>query len=348
MLPRRPDVTLVIDVANILFRVASVQTSGYQKSQGNLADLDPEDLVGLCMHISLQSIAKWYKLYKPDFVVFAFEGGDNWRKSYTKEHNLIRQYKGNRVVDPAMAHYYELIASFKETMSNHTSICCLAIPGMEADDAIAAYSQLTEGTGEEVVIISGDRDFTQLLKMGHVKLVEPDRGKLRNTPDDKEYQPDIDYWLFLKCIRGDSGDNVPSAYPRVRETRIKEAYADPYARVNFMNESWVDEHKVTRRVGDLFEHNQVLMDLAKQPLPLREHLLLTTAQQVADIKHYSHFHFLRFLGKFKLTRVAEEANRFVDLFSNNQRFLNGSKERKEPPAQAFNSAPAKQPEGLIF
>lgn len=323
MLARKPDHTLIVDVSNLLFRVASVQKATNEHARG----ATPETLVGLCMHISLLSIARWYAKFKPDFVVFAFEGGTNWRKQYTKEHDLRRQYKATRVVDPEMWHFYELIDSFKETMGKHTSICCISVPGMEADDVIGAYCQLTHETTEKVTILSGDRDFTQLLKMPHVKLVEPDKGKYRNTPDDKEYQPDIDYWLFLKCVRGDSGDNVPSAYPKVRETKIKEAFADPFKRVNFMNERWVDEHGVEHRVGDLFEHNRVLMDLEAQPDDLRCELLEGVVAQVGSISSYSHFHFLKFLGKYKLEEVAKGMHKFIDLLSNNQRFLNGSKSR---------------------
>lgn len=342
---RKPDTTLLVDVSNLLFRVAAVQ----KVSNPFARDAAPEDLVGLCMHISLLSIAKWYNKFRPDFVIFAFEGGDNWRKEYTKEHNIRRQYKANRVVDPEMAHFYELMASFKETMTKHTSICCLSVPKMEADDAIAAYCQITEGTGENVVIISGDRDFVQLLKMPHVKLVEPDKGKLRNTVDDKEYQADLDYWLFLKCVRGDSGDNVPSAFPKVWETKIKEAYADPFKRVNFMNTRWVDENKTDNRVGDLFEHNRVLMDLTAQPDALRVELLEAVVEQVGALGTYSHFHFMRFLGKYKLEEVAKGMNKFIDLLANNQRFHNGSKARSaEVAVDKPASVEAKPIAGLVF
>lgn len=310
---------------------------------------DPEDLVGLCMHISLQSIAKWYNKFKPDFIIFAFEGGDNWRKEYTKQHNHRRQYKANRVYDPEMAHFYELLGAFKEVMSSHTSACCLCVPTTEADDVISAYCQLTEGTGENVIILSGDRDFTQLLKMSHVKLVEPDKGTLRNTPADKYYQEDLDYWLFLKCIRGDSGDNVPSAFPKVRETKIKEAYSDPFKRVNFMNERWIDENKVEHRVGDLFEHNRVLMDLLAQPDDIRVKVLEGVAEQVTKLGTYSHFHFLRFLGKYKLEEVAKSSARFVEMLSNNQRFLNGSKAKSSSSVLIEDKTVQEKPiAGLVF
>ena len=325
---------LVYDVANILYRVAAVQ-----KHKSPFAkDAEPEDLVGLCMHISLQSIYKWYTKYRPDFVVFAFEGGSNWRKQYTEMHQIRRQYKANRVQDPEMVHFYQLVDAFRHTMTHHTSICCLTVESMEGDDVIAAYAQLNANTDNEVYIVSGDRDFVQLLKLPNIKLVDPDSGKLRNQPGDKEYQADLDYFIFLKCIRGDTGDNVPSAYPKVRETRIKEAYEDQYKRLNFLNERWTDENGKEHRVGDLFAHNEVLMHLEKQPDELRAYLLEEVDKQVKELGHYSHFHFLKFLGQFKLKRVGEEAHKFVELFTNNQRYLKGEKLSEEPQSEQKQNA----------
>jgi len=326
---------LVYDVSNILYRVAAVQ-----KHKSPFArDAEPEDLVGLCMHISLQSIYKWYSKYRPDFVVFAFEGRNNWRKQYTEVHKIRRQYKANRVQDPEMLHFYQLVNSFRDTMKHHTSICCLTVESMEGDDSIAAYCQLYASEQNEIFIVSGDRDFVQLLKLPNVKLIDPDSGKLRNQPEDKEYQEDLDYYIFLKCVRGDSGDNVPSAYPKVRETKIKEAYQDQYKRLNFLNERWTDENGAEHRVGDLFAHNEVLMHLEKQPDELRAYLIEEVDKQVKELGHYSHFHFLKFLGQFKLKRVGEEAHKFVDLFTNNQRYLSGEK-RDEPQLEVKAGAVA--------
>ena len=327
---RTPKKSLVIDISNILFRVASMQ-----KQSPFARDATTEDLVGISMHISLFSIHKYYNKVKPDFVVFAFEGGNNWRKTFTTDNDSRQDYKGNRVVDPEMKHFYILMESFRETMTAHTSICCLCIDTMEADDGIAGYCQLYSRPDHEIVIISGDRDFTQLLKLPGVSLINPDNGKPRNTPGDKEYEPDLDYWLFKKCIRGDSGDNVPSAFPRVRETKIKKAYENDYDRLNFMNETWVEKKfikvdneeqliEVTHRVGDLYEENIKLMDLSKQPGDLRLILEEGIKMQVEDFGKYSHFHFLRFLGKYNLNKVAEDASRFIDMFSCNQRFMSGT------------------------
>lgn len=335
---KQPKRSLVIDISNILFRVAV-----RQKVQGGpmgINDLTPDELVAFCMHMSLQSIYKWYAKIKPDFVVFAFEGGNNWRKKYSAEHNIRRQYKANRVRDPAMDHFYKLIDSFKEVVEKHTSICCLSVEGMEADDCIAAYCQLYTAPDHEIYIVSGDKDFVQLLKDPQVKLVNPDTGKLRNQPGDKDYEENLDYWLFLKCVRGDSGDNVPSAYPRVYATKVKEAFEDPYKRLNFMNVTWKDENAAEHRVGDLFEHNMVLVGLDKQPDDIKAALYEGVDAQVQKLGNYSHFHFLKFLGEYKLKRVSEEVTKFVAMFTNNQRFRKGEQVSTMEAVQVTPSQPA--------
>ena len=320
----------MFDISNILFRVAAVQ-----KHSNHSRDAETTDLVGLCMHVGIQSIYKWYQKYRPDFVVFAFEGGNNWRKTYTAEVKARLAYKGNRQVDPEMAHYYELISSFRTTMKTHTSICCLTVDQMEADDSIAGYCQLYADPSHEIYVVSGDRDFTQLLKLPNVHLVDPATGKLRNQKHDKDYAEDIDYWLFMKCIRGDMGDHVPSAFPKVRETKIRKAYENAYDRANFMNERWTQkivdrqedgsltESLVEHRVGDLYNQNVMLLDLFNQPEPYRSQLLADVRTQVADLGHYSHFHFLRFLEQYQLNKLRDEAMKYVELFANNQRFLKG-------------------------
>ena len=311
---------IIFDVANILFRAAAKQQLGSANQFNQYAT--KEDLVGLSVHVTFQSIAKWHRQFPSDLIVFAFEGDNNWRKIYTKANTEIRrQYKANRIYDPSMTHYYDASVAFKDLVTNYTSICSLTVPGMEGDDVISAFCELYSHPDNTIRIISGDKDYVQLLKFSGVQLVNPDNGKLRNQPGDKDYQSDINYWLFLKCIRGDSGDNVPSAFPKVRETKIKVAYEDSYARMNFMNETWTDENQKVQRVGDLFLHNEILMNLAKQPSEIRQNLLhqVKIQSDPKNFKQYSHFHFLKFLNKLELTNIASKTKDFIELFTHNQK-----------------------------
>jgi hypothetical protein len=277
----------------------------------------------MCLHVALYSANKLFKQYKPDRVVFAFEGGNNWRKEYTKNAISGVGYKANRVQDKSMEHLFELIKDFKDVMANYTSNVVLAVPGLEGDDVIGGYVQTYASPNDTIYVVSADRDFIQLLKYPNTYLVDPNTGKFRNQPGDKDYCEDIDYFMFLKCVRGDGGDNVPSAFPRVRESKIRAAYEDSYHRENFMNTTWekpcIDEngnpYKQTMRVGDLFVENQMLMDLSKQPTEIREYMLEQVKATVENPGKYNNFRMLQFLGKHKLNQILNKLNDFIPMFA---------------------------------
>ena len=305
---------LIIDATNILFRVAAVQKDKV---------FDSFDLAGMCLHVALYSANKLFKQYKPDRVVFAFEGGNNWRKEYTVNAISGVGYKAQRVQDKSMEHLFDLIKDFKDVMSNYTSNIVLAIPGLEGDDAIAGYVQKYSSENDTMYIVSADRDFIQLLKYPNTFLVDPSTGNFRNQPGDKDYCEDLDYFIFLKCVRGDAGDNVPSAFPRVRESKIKAAYADKYQRENFMNTIWekpcLDEFgipiKKEMRVGDLFEENALLMDLSKQPADIRQYMMEEIENQVDNSGKYNNFRMIQFLGKHQLNQILNKLNDFIPMLS---------------------------------
>jgi len=310
---------LVFDTANLLFRVAAVNAG---KSFGS-----PEEQAALALHVSFQSIYKYYKKFKPDQIAFTFEGIDNWRKTLTKSPDAIAGniYKANRIKDASMEPYFQLMDSFREVMTLYSSAVILRQDLLEGDDCFAAYAQVNCEAGHEVIGVSGDRDFIQLYKLPGFKLINPDTGKERNQPGDKEYYEDIDYWLFLKCVRGDKGDYVFSAYPNVRETKIKRAYEDDFYRLEFMNTTWDikdAEGNVAKShtVGALFEENKILMDLFAQPEHIKELMVKTVHEAEANISKYSNFHFLKFLGTHHLQELALKIDTFTDMLSCNSRY----------------------------
>lgn len=306
---------LVVDTSNLLFRVAAAH--GKYNTGGSV-----EDQAGLAMHSSLNTLKSFYRKVQPDQVAVAFEGQNNWRKEHTASPACVskRLYKANRVKDDSMIPFFELIKSFEGLARQHTSLVCLSHPRLEGDDVIAAYAQYYSAKGDEVIILSGDKDFIQLLRLPGVSLMNPDDGKLRGT-DKKTGEPiDPDYFIFEKCIRGDAGDNVMSAYPRVRSTKIEAAFKDEYARTNLFNETWEFSdpstgEKRTYRVGDLFAENQLLMDLFKQPDDIRQLMMETVEHESLHHGQFSYFHFVRFCAKFGLKKIADEAQYFVEMFS---------------------------------
>jgi hypothetical protein len=316
---------LVVDTANLLFRVAAAHGKYNAKPGG-----DPKEQAGLAMHMSLMALKAQYNRFKPDQVAITFEGGSNWRKSHTRgerEQAAVsgRLYKGNRVKDDSMIPYFELMDSFKQLASEHTSLVVLQHPLLEGDDCVAGYARKYSALGDEVIVLSDDKDFVTLLQLPGVKLVRPD-GTFRGLDKVTKLPIDPKFFMYEKAFRGDVGDNVLPAYPKVRTTKLQAAYdalqkGDTYLHSNLMNATWDftdPETGATRtfRVGDLYEENIILMDLVNgQPADIQELLEQTIDHAVVNHGTFSLFQFQRFCGKFSLKKIGDEVTNFIPLLS---------------------------------
>jgi hypothetical protein len=347
--------SVIFDIPNIAFEVAAVNKPDPSKNKN--MGTDNETLAGLCMHILFTRVQKFFRDLNPDFIVFAFENKNNWRKAYTSSEDCVSKnpYKGNRVYDSSMEYYFKMLDAFKETCTHHTSIICLTAEGLEGDDLIAGYSQLYAKDDHEVIIISGDKDFIQLLKNPNVKLLNQRDGKYRNQPGDKLYWENLDYFIFEKCIRGDKKDYVFSALPNVRSTRLEKAFNDEYEFIKLMNETWSiekDGTEITYKVEDLYNENKLLLDLTCQPPEVREYMFDIIKHQVNNFNKYSNFHFLKFLGQFQLKKITEEIQKFQDIFVRNADTTSGKfiKEalNKRKDAKSGNDDSNKNTDFLVF
>ena len=305
---------MVVDTANLLFRVASAH--GRYGPQGS-----PEEKAGLAMHIALNTLNKYYKQFKPDQIAVTFEGANNWRKEYTASAKCLsgRGYKANRVKDPSMIPFFELMNAFEDLARAHTSLVCLSNSVLEGDDIFAGYVKRFADAGDEVIGVSGDKDFVQLLKHKNFKLINPDNGKPRTLVDVCGVD-DPEFFMFEKAMRGDKGDNVFPAYPRVQKKRLLKCLSDEYELTQIMNEKWKyvdpDTGKEKEfRVGDLFEENVKLMDLESQPPEIKAIIETTLDECLANHGKFSHFQFTKFCGKYGLKQIAENAQQFADMFS---------------------------------
>jgi len=305
---------MIVDTANILFRVAAAH--GRYNTSGT-----PEERAGLAMHMALNTLNKYYKQFKPDQLAVTFEGGNNWRKEYTRSEKCLSKkgYKANRVKDSSMQPFFELIGAFEKLAREHTTLVCLSSMRLEGDDLIAGYVQRFASQGDEIVIVSGDKDFIQLLKHPNVTLLDPDKGKPR-TVESVCGVDDPDFYMFEKCFRGDKSDNVWPAYPRILKKRLLKAYEDDYERTKIMNEvmTYTDPdtgEKTTNTVLELFLENDLLMNLESQPDEIKALINEVLDHELVNHGKFSFFHFSQFCGKYGLKQIADSATNFVDMFS---------------------------------
>jgi hypothetical protein len=123
-------------------------------------------------------------------------------------------------------------------------------------------------------------------------------------------------------MRGDTSDNVFSAYPgvRVKGTKNKvgltEAFEDRkkqgYAWNNLMLQRWVDHNGVEHRVLDDYERNRLLIDLNAQPVEIKQQVDESICSQVShkDIGQVG-IRFMKFCGKYELVKASESAEQYA-------------------------------------
>jgi len=149
--------------------------------------------------------------YQPDYLVWVLDAGDSFRTQRYAAYKSTREKLGAELqadFDMAIEQINALLAAFR--------LPVLAVKGYEADDVIGTLAQREAAAGRQVVIVSGDKDFYQLIGP-RIALLNPGRGgpggvdevwvDERNASERLGVSPGqvADYLALV----GDSSDNVP-------------------------------------------------------------------------------------------------------------------------------------------
>jgi len=313
---------LLVDCANTFFRARHVARYG-----------DVEERVGMAIHVTINAIRKAHKMFGIDKTIYCLEGR-SWRKDHYKQYKLNRvenrakQSASEQEEDRMFWGAFDDFTTFIKEKSNATVV---RHEHAEADDLIARWIQ-NHGSDKHV-ILSSDSDFKQLLKenvtiyngvaneIWNLDGVFDD--KMKPVIDKKTKEPkkieDPEWILFEKCIRGDPTDNVFSAYPGVRKTKLEEAFNDRNDRGfnwnNLMLQKWVDHDGQERRVKEEYERNRMLIDLTQQPQEIKTAIDEMFAVSKAKPKvAQSGLHFMKFCGRHGLDKIAENAEQYISIF----------------------------------
>ena len=247
----KQDVTLIFDVHNLVY----ITAYGLKKNIASNELITVEDIVRNYIAKTMHLTNSLFN--NPVRLVHSFESGTNWRYKYTESNDLM-VYKSNRgkSTDELKPIIKSAVKILKQLFDEYSTHYAISVDKFEGDDVVSAVVDLVDDSYK--VILSTDEDFIQLTDNNAFVFSIMKQKFLQHE--------DLNYFLFEKCIRGDSGDGVKSAYPRVRSTRIKEAYNDNIKQVAFMNETWQDPASGKLNiVKEQFDHNIKLMNLRKQP-----------------------------------------------------------------------------------
>ena len=310
---------LLIDTANMFFRARHV---AFRAS-------DPWEKVGYALHISMAAINKVAKKFDADHVVFCLEGR-SWRKDYYKPYKANRSRSKSRTEQNVNKKKKNCFGKHLMTSINtyvKKPIVVYYVMVMQKQ-MILLHVGLHYIQTDEHVIISSDSDFYQLITENVtqfngitdnlITLEGIFDAKGKQVIDKKTKEPkllgDPEYLLFEKCMRGDSSDNVFSAFPGVRKKGTKnkvgllEAYADRHAKGyawnNMMLQRWTDHEDKEHRVLDDYNRNKQLIDLTQQPEEIKDRVDRVHIEQVSnkDVGQVGS-KFLKFCGKYDLNRL---------------------------------------------
>jgi 5'-3' exonuclease len=317
---------ILVDTANTFFRARHVIRG------------DADIKLGMAFHITLNSIKKAWKDFEGKHVVFCLEGR-SWRKDY------YAPYKRNRsdaraALTPSEQEedkiFWEAFDTFKDFVTEKTNCTVLQHPQLEADDLIAGFIQ--SHPNDNHVIISTDTDFVQLIAP-NVKQYNgvqectithegyfDDKGKriIDKKTQEAKIAPNPEWLLFEKCMRGDTSDNVFSAYPgvRVKGTKNKvgltEAFEDRNSKGfswnNLMLQRWTDHEGQEHRVLEDYNRNRQLIDLTQQPEDIRTIINETISSATQADKNISQvgIRLIKFCNLYDLKKIADQAQAYAE------------------------------------
>lgn len=277
---------LILDLSNLVW------ITKYSTMKGN-SPFSRE----LIIHDFLLQIRALEMKYKADGILVACDERNLWRKE------IYPEYKGQRDKkrDPHYEEVRGIMDELKDFFNNFTKIPAISVPRNEADDVIAIASRIST---QKNVIVSSDKDFIQLINDKTILYSPPLRAE-RETKD-KEFE------LFEKCIRGDSGDNVFSAYPRVRTKVLEAVWGDELAMANlFETKRKIDG----RKVGEVYEFNKSLIDLDMIPQDHQDTISDKIIEEVSNGSKFNYLGMLRFFGQNNLKKLAKQEQKFSKMFN---------------------------------
>ncbi len=152
-------------------------------------------------HMILNSLRMYRTRFSSEFgeLVLCYDSKHYWRRDY------FPQYKANRKRDREKSNQdwdaiFECLNTIKEEIKTNMPYKFLEIYGAEADDIIATICTEYD---EEIMILSGDKDFIQLQRFPNVKQYSPITKKMVNGINPSGY-------LQEHILKGDMGDGIPN------------------------------------------------------------------------------------------------------------------------------------------
>jgi DNA polymerase-1 len=181
----------VIDAMNYIFRAYHALPDNIVSPSGQLTN---------AVFGYLRTLLRIIKERKPEYMAAAFEGDTSFRKA------MFSGYKANRKQPPQ-----DLEAQFGycRKITEAIGVACLEADDYEADDVIGTIATRMSALGHPVVVVTGDKDMSQLVSE-HVQVYDIAKEHwLDETGVRAKFGVAPAQIPDLLALHGDHIDNIP-------------------------------------------------------------------------------------------------------------------------------------------
>ena len=252
-------------------------------------------------HLVLNSIRSYRNKYKSKYgeIVICTDFHSSWRKEvfpFSKAHRKVERDKQKVEKGMDWSALFETINKIIVEIDTFFPYKVIRVEHAEGDDVIAVLSKTFK---EKSLIVSSDKDFSQLYKYKWIRQFSPMKQKMLNG---------IDPIMYLKehIIRGDKGDGIPNILSDddcivtgVRQKSIskkkiiKWLVQDPHDFNDEMKRGWI--------------RNKILIDFDLIPEPITTAIL----KQYNEEKKYQQGQLINYFIKNRLKYLMENMGDFT-------------------------------------
>ena len=252
-------------------------------------------------HLVLNSIRSYRNKYKNKYgeIVICTDFHSSWRKEvfpFYKAHRKVAREKQKTEKGMDWSALFDTISKIIVEIDTFFPYKVIRVPHAEGDDVIAVLSRAFK---EKSLIVSSDKDFSQLYKYKWIRQFSPMKQKMLNG---------IDPIVYLKehIIRGDKGDGIPNILSEddcivsgVRQKSISKKkiinwlVQDPDDFNDEMKRGWI--------------RNKILIDFDLIPEPITTAIL----KQYNEEKKYQQGQLINYFIKNRLKYLMENMGDFT-------------------------------------
>ena len=290
------------------------------KEQQNPAEETFFEAVEMFNHLFVSELISVVSRFQPDHVVLAGESGSWRKKAFWDESTQTTLYKANRLKDREeddfdWGRFFEEVGKFQEDLKEIFPFVFVKCHEAEGDDIVASvvFHLAEQDIDMDIIVVSRDKDFKQLLMKPRVKLYNQYDKKFVECENPRED-------LLAQILLGDSTDGIPN----VRRPRDSLVLGTPCGKGEKLGEKtvWkaITEHAVEKTIlvdektRKRFEENKLLIDLSKIPDRIQHNVVKTYLAEREKLETKSSRKLLEYLAEKRMQNLIGRFHLFEKLF----------------------------------